>query len=112
MACVVCAEGRWSEELKFTTIAGETPDFKKPLEVFALLDPEKYILTWPAVPADELRKSCVQLTIRSKTSSVMLRQRRVSDKMAKGTEKAPLCQERYRCHVKAPPEMPVRALAN
>ena len=42
----------------------------------------------------------------------MLHQRRVSDKMAIGTEQAPLCQECYRCLVKSPPEMPVRALAN
>ena len=55
-ACVVCAEGRWSEDLVPTFLAGSHCTFKQPLKVAELLDPERYIRTWPAVPANEVRQ--------------------------------------------------------
>ena len=42
LACVVCAEGRWSEDL-VPALAGPRCNFKKPDLVADLLDPEQYI---------------------------------------------------------------------
>jgi len=40
-ACVVCAEGRWSEELQPLWLTGRQCSFEKPHLVADLLDPEK-----------------------------------------------------------------------
>ena len=113
LACVVCAERRWSEELIPTFIAGPNTAFQKEDKVRLLLDPNMYVATWPEVPSEEVFKSCptVHLSTGEKVQ-MLLHKRRVSQKMCVGEEPAPLCKECRKCLVKNPPEMPSRALAN
>ena len=83
-ACVVCAEGRWSEDLVPTVLAGSNCSFKQPLQVADPLDPERYIRTWPAVPAEEVRKSCVGITLCGETLKLLLHRRRITVDMKLG----------------------------
>ena len=112
VACVVCAERRWSEELIPTFIAGEKSDYQKEEKVSALLDPKTYTTTWQEVPAEEVLQSCPLLKLKSGPRRLLLHKRRVTKAMCEGEAPAPLCKECRRCLVKNPPEMPVRALAN
>ena len=112
VACVVCAERRWSEELIPTFIAGEKSEWKKEEEVSALLDPTTYSNVWQEVPANEVLQSCPLLKLKSGPKHLLLHKRRVTDAMCEGAAPAPMCKECRRCLVKNPPEMPARALAN
>ena len=113
MACVVCAERRWSEELVPTFIAGANTAFQKEDKVRLLLDPKVYVATWPEVPSEEVFKSCPTLHLQTgEKVQMLLHKRRVTERMCFGEEPAPLCKECRRCLVKNPPEMPARALAN
>ena len=62
LACVACAECRWSEEMHWAYIAGPSAEWKKLDEVCALLDPENYIANWPSVPPDEVRTFALKLS--------------------------------------------------
>ena len=113
VACVVCAERRWSEELIPTFIAGAKTEFQKEDKVCLLLDPKLYVSTWPEVPSEEVFKSCSTVLLQTGDKvQMLLHKRRVTKRMCAGEEQAPLCKECRRCLVKNPPEMPVRALAN
>jgi hypothetical protein len=111
-ACAVCAEGRWSEDLFPTRIAGSQCDFKKPAQVAELLDPERYIQTWPDVPADEVRMSCVEITLGGEIRRLLMHKKRITQDMRTGKEPADMCKACRSCLTKAPPEMPTAALAN
>ena len=113
VACVVCAERRWSEELIPTFIAGAKTEFQKEDKVCLLLDPKLYVSTWPELPSEEVFKSCPTILLQTGDKvQMLLHKRRVTKRMCTGEEQAPLCKECRRCLVKNPPEMPVRALAN
>ena len=113
VACVVCAERRWSEELIPTFIAGAKTEFQKEDKVCLLLDPKLYVSTWPELPSEEVFKSCPTVLLQTGDKvQMLLHKRRVTKRMCTGEEQAPLCKECRRCLVKNPPEMPVRALAN
>ena len=113
LACVVCAERRWSEELIPTFIAGPNTAFQKEDKVRLLLDPNMYVATWPEVPSEEVFKSCPTVHLQTgEKVQMLLHKRRVSQKMCVGEEPAPLCKQCRKCLVKNPPEMPSRALAN
>ena len=113
VACVVCAERRWSEELIPTFIAGAKTEFQKEDKVCLLLDPKLYVSTWPEVPSEEVFKSCPTVLLQTGDKvQMLLHKRRVTKRMCTGEEQAPLCKECRRCLIKNPPEMPVRALAN
>ena len=113
VACVVCAERRWSEELCSTFIAGERSEWQKEEQVCALLDPKTYVSIWPEVPAEEVVQSCPLIRMKSgQRVHLLLHKRRVTEDMCEGRQPAPLCKECRRCLVKNPPEMPARALAN
>ena len=113
VACVVCAERRWSEELCLTFIAGERSEWQKEEQVCALLDPKTYVSIWPEVPAEEVVQSCPLIRMKSgQRVHLLLHKRRVTEDMCEGRQPAPLCKECRRCLVKNPPEMPARALAN
>ena len=113
-ACVVCAEGRWSEELHALWLTGPKCSFKKPEHVADLLDPEKYIQMWPNVPAEEVRRSSVKVPIAGKLISrcMLLHSRRIDHDALKGKSSVNVCSTCHGCLVKDNPEMPVRALAN
>ena len=113
VACVVCAERRWSEELIPTSIAGAKTEFQKEDKVCLLLDPKLYVSTWPELPSEEVFKSCPTVLLQTGDKvQMLLHKRRVTKRMCTGEEQAPLCKECRRCLVKNPPEMPARALAN
>ena len=113
VACVVCAERRWSEELCSTFIAGERSEWQKEEQVCALLDPKTFVSIWPEVPAEEVVQSCPLIRMKSgQRVHLLLHKRRVTEDMCEGRQPAPLCKECRRCLVKNPPEMPARALAN
>ena len=112
LACVVCAEGRWSEDLVPTFLAGEHCNFKKPDLVANLLDADKYIETWPCVPSEEVLASSVEIALGGAIRRLLLHKRRVSPAALRGEEAVNMCADCHACLVKAPPEMPTRALAN
>ena len=112
LACVVCAEGRWSEDLVPTVLAGPRCNFKKPHLVADLLDPEQYIQAWPSVPPEEVRASSVEITLCGEIRRLLLHKRRISQRALLGEEAVNMCADCHACLVKAPPEMPMRALAN
>ena len=94
VACVVCAERRWSEELIPTFIAGPKTGFQKEDKVLLLLDPNEYVATWPEVPSEEVFKSCPAVHLQTgEKVHMLLRKRRVSQPMCVGEEPAPLCKE-------------------
>ena len=108
VACVVCAERRWSEELIPTFIAGAKTEFQKEDKVCLLLDPKLYVSTWPEVPSEEVFKSCSTVLLQTGDKvQMLLHKRRLTKRMCAGEEQAPLCKECRRCLVKNPPEMPV-----
>ena len=111
-ACVVCAEGRWTEELQPLWLTGPQCSFKKPHLVADLLDPEKYIQTWPNVPQDEVRRSSVKLAIAGDGRLLLLHSRRVDQNARQGKAAVDVCATCHACLVKDNPEMPPRALAN
>ena len=82
LACVVCAERRWSEELIPTFIAGPNTAFQKEDKVRLLLDPNMYVATWPEVPSEEVFKSCPTVHLQTgEKVQMLLHKRRVSQKM-------------------------------
>ena len=94
-----------------TFLAGSHCTFKQPLKVAELLDPERYIRTWPAVPANEVRQSCVEITLCGEICQMLLHSRRITADMKLGNASANLCKSCHACLVKALPEMPTRAKA-
>ena len=113
-ACVICAEGRWSEDLQDLWLTGRNCSFKKPLQVAELLDPDMYIKTWPNVPAEEVLRSSVNVKIAGTLVSrnLLIHSRRVSQEARQGKAPVKVCNACRVCLVKDPPEMPTRALAN
>ena len=112
LACVVCSEGRWSEDLVPTVLTGPGCSFKKPLLVADLLDPDQYIRTWPSVPPLEVKASSVGIAFNGETRLLLLHKRRISTRAVLGEEAVNMCADCHACLVKASPEMPTRALAN
>ena len=51
----------WQEERVQAYIAGDACCFSNFQAVADLLDPARYIRTWPMVPAEEIRESAVEL---------------------------------------------------
>ena len=116
----------WQEEMVQAYIAGDACCFRNFLAVADLLDPARYIRTWPMVPAEEVKASAVELQMptgkKNKENKqtelgkrylpMLLHKRRVTERMRKGEEQANLCHDCYNCLRKATPEMPVNALAN
>ena len=61
VACCVCTMQAWQEEMVQAYIAGDACCFSNFQAVADLLDPARYIRTWPMVPAEEIRASAVEL---------------------------------------------------
>ena len=125
VACCVCTMQAWQEERVQAYIAGDACCFSNFQAVADLLNPDRYIRTWPMVPAEEIRASAVDLQMPTgeknkansqteigRTRKVFLHKRRVTERMCCGKEQAHLCHDCYNCMRKAAPEMPVNALAN
>jgi len=113
-ACVVCAEGRWSEDLQPLWLTGKDCSFKKPFLVADLLDPEQYIKTWQNVPPEEVRQSSVKVPMYGTLAHkfMLLHSRRISQDALQGKAPVNACKDCRMCLVKDTPEMPTRALAN
>ena len=93
LACVVCAEGRWNEDLLPTVLTGARCSFKKPLMVADLLDAEQYIRTWPRVPPKEVRASSVKIVVSNEVRLLLLHKRRISEKALTGEEAVNVCAD-------------------
>ena len=107
-------------------IAGDACCFSNCEVVADLLNPARYIRTWPMVPATEIIASAVKLQmptgkkhkannqteIGQRTHPMLLHKRRVSERMRCGKEQAIVCHGCYTCLRKARLDMPVNALAN
>ena len=115
----------WQEEMVQAYIAGDDCCFSNFEAVADLLNPARYIRTWPTVPKEEISASVVELQMPRKDKNkankqaeilvkrwMLLHKRRVSPRMCYGEERANLCHDCYNCLHKAIPEMPVNALAN
>ena len=61
VACCVCTMQAWQEEMVQAYIAGDACCFSNFQAVADLLNPARYIRTWPMVPAEEIRASAVEL---------------------------------------------------
>ena len=87
VACVVCAERRWSEELIPTFIAGAKTEFQKEDKVCLLLDPKLYVSTWPELPSEKVFKSCPTVLLQTGDKVQMLLHKRcVTKRMCTGEE--------------------------
>lgn len=125
IACCVCAMQAWQEAMVQAYVAGDRCCFSNFEAVADLLNPDRYIRTWPMVPKQEILDSAVKLQMPRKDKNqankqteilverrMLLHKRRVSPRMCCGEERANLCHDCYNCLHKAIPEMPVNALAN
>ena len=106
VACCVCTMQAWQEERVQAYIAGDACCFSYFQDVADLLNPDRYIRTWPMVPAEEIRASAVELQmpaakknkannqteIGKRTRPMLLHKRRVTQRMSCGKEQANLCQ--------------------
>ena len=61
VACCVCTMQAWQEERVQAYIAGDACCFSNFQAVADLMNPARYIRTWPMVPAEEIRASAVEL---------------------------------------------------
>ena len=89
-------------------IAGDRCCFSNFEAVADLLNPDRYIRTWPMVPKEEILKSAVELQMPRKDKNqankqkeipvkrqMLLHKRRVSPRMCRGEERANLCHDCY-----------------
>ena len=127
VACCVCTMQAWQEERVQAYIAGDACCFSNVEAAADLLNPDRYISTWPMVPAEEMTSSAVELQehahrrenkannqteIAKRTRPMLLHKRRVTERMRCGEEQAHICHDCNNCLRKATPEMPGNALAN
>ena len=63
VACCVCTMKAWQEELVQAYIAGGDCCFSNFAVVADLLEPARYLRTWPMVPAEEIKASAVDLQV-------------------------------------------------
>ena len=125
VACCVCTMQAWQEEMVQAHIAGDDCCFSNFEAVADLLNPARYIRTWPTVPEQEIWSSAVKIKMPRKDKNKMkgqaeieqfktmlLHKRRVTVGMGDGKDPANLCHDCFNCLRKATPEMPVNALAN
>ena len=101
--------GDWQESLLSVHLA---TCFQNVSAVAALLDPEKYIQTWPCVPEAEVRASAVTVHFDGHLPrKLLLHKRRVSVDAAAGKANVFMCRMCHSNLTKKQPELPSLALA-